>query len=266
MIRKFIALILISISVILLGLSIAGIALIWAYKQPLLQASTGQLLAVDNELNQAHSALQNAELELDRTLRAVEAAEQSMAALKAEFIQVKTMFGDVNGTLESQLLPGLKNSRGQIDLAKSNLLDLQASIKKLNSLPLLNLNLPGDQMLADLIGSAGSLDTQIAQVEEIVNKASVFMGDASYLMSGDLTETKTNLQNFITVVKDYDSKLSGWHNQLALLIVSLPDWIEAISISLTIFLAWFGLSQVSLLLQGLSLWKGKLPKLQPETS
>jgi hypothetical protein len=266
MLRKIIGGTLVVISAILLGLTISAIALVWIYKQPLVQTSTSQLQAVDTEVNQAHSALQNAELELDRTLRAVDAAELAMTTLKAEFVQVKSMFGVVNGTLESQLLPGLKNSRTQIDQAKTTLMGLQASLKQLNSLPFLNLNLPGDALLANLIAGAGSLDTQIAQVEIMVNNASTFIGDASYLMGGDFTDTKTNLQNFLVVVKEYDLKLTGWHNQLAMLIASLPGWIDTASIGLTIFLAWFGISQVSLILQELSLWEGKLPKVPAETS
>ena len=256
MAHKILAGILIIISSILLGLSIAGIAMVWMYKEPLTQVSTSRLRSIDNELAQAQTALQNAELELERTLRTVEAAEKSLVTLKADFAQAKALFGDVNGSLENQLLPGLKASRGQIDQAKSSLLNLQASLKTLNALPLLNLNLPGDQLLGDLIASAGSLDTQITQVEDLVKKASTFMGDASYLMGGDFTETKDNLQNFLVVVKQYDQKLSGWRDQLAMLLRSLSGWIETASISLTIFLLWFGFSQFSLILNGLSLWRG----------
>ena len=260
MVHKIIAGILIAISSILLGLSIAGIAMVWMYKEPLTQVSTSRLRSIDNELAQAQTALQNAELELERTLRTVDAAEKSLETLKADFAQAKALFGDVNGTLESQLLPGLKASRGQIDQAKSSLQDLQVTLAKINALPLLNLNLPGDQLLAQLIASAGSLDTQIAQVEDLVKKASTFMGDASYLMGGDFTETKNNLQNFLTVVQEYDQKLSGWRDQLAMLIGSLPGWIETASIGLTIFLLWFGFSQFSLILNGLSIWRGSVPQ------
>jgi len=256
---------LIIISSILLGLSIAGITLVWMYKEPLTQVSTARLRSIDNELAQAQTALQNAELELERTLRTVDAAEASLVTLKADFAQAKALFGDVNGSLESQLLPGLKASREQIDQAKISLLSLQASLKTLNSLPLLNLNLPGDQLLGNLIASAGSLDAQITQVEELVKKASTFMGDASYLMGGDFTETKNNLQNFLAVVKEYDQKLTGWRGQLAMLIRSLPGWIETASIGLTIFLIWFGFSQFSLILQGLSLWRGNDPRARLRT-
>jgi F0F1-type ATP synthase membrane subunit b/b' len=265
MIRKILAGILIVISSILLGLSIAGVALVWTYKEPLTQGATARLRAIDNELAQAQTALQNAELELERTLRTVEAAEKSLETLKADFTQAKTLFGDVNGSLENQLLPGLKASRGNINQAKSSLQDLRVSLEEINALPFVNLNIPGDELLGNLIASAGSLDAQITQVEDLVKKASTFMEDASYLMEGDFTETKTNLQNFLAVVKQYDQKLGGWRDQLAMLIRSLPGWIETASIGLTIFLLWFGFSQYSLILNGLSLWRGNDPQVKLRT-
>jgi len=257
MARKIIAGTLIAISSILLGLSIAGIVLVWMFKEPLTQVSTARLRSIDNELAQAQTALQNAELELERTLRTVDAAEKSLVTLKADFAQAKTLFGDVNGTQDTQLLPGLKASREKIDQAQSSLQDLQATLAKINALPFVNLNIPGDKALADLIASTGSLDTQISQVEDLVKTASTFMGDASYLMGGDLTEINNNLQNFQIVVKEYDQKLSGWRDQLAKLIRSLPGWIETASIGLTIFLLWFGFSQFSLILHGLSFWRSR---------
>jgi hypothetical protein len=262
MARKIIAGILIAISSILLGLSIAGIALVWMVQEPLAQFSTIRLRAIDNELGQAQTALQSAERELERTLRAVESAEKSLEMLKADFVQAKALFGSVNGTLDKQLLPGLKASREKIDQAKSSLLELQVAIAKINALPFTDLNLPSDKLLGDLSASAGLLDSQITQVENMVKKASTFLEDASYLMEGDFTETKDNLQDFLTVVQDYNQKFSGWRVQLNMLAKSLPGWIETAAISLTIFLLWFGLSQLSVIRNGLSLWRGGNPRVR----
>jgi F0F1-type ATP synthase membrane subunit b/b' len=260
MVRKIIAGILIAISSILLGLSIAGIVLVWTYKEPLTEFSTTRLQAIDTELGQAQTALQNAALELERTLRTVEAAEKSLVTLKADFIQAKALFGDVNGTLEQQLLPGLKTSREKIQQAKSSLLELRADVAKINALPFVEFNLSGDKLLGDLLASTGSLDVQIVRVEVLVKKASTLLEDASYLMEGDLTETKHNLQNFLMVVQEYERKFIGWREQLAALIGSLPGWIQTAALSLTIFLFWFGFSQLSVILHGLSLWRGSEPR------
>jgi len=199
---------------------------------------------------------------LERTLRAVESAEKSLETLKVDFVQAKALFGSVNGTLDKQLLPGLKASREEIDQAKSSLLELQGTLAKIKALPLADLNLPSDKLLGDLIASAGLLDAQITQVENMVKKASTFLEDASYLMEGDFTETKDNLQDFLTVVQEYDQKFSGWREQLTMLTESLPGWIKTAALSLTIFLLWFGLSQLSLIWNGLSLWRGGNPRVR----
>ena len=265
MIRKIIAGIFIIISSVLLGLSIAGIVLIQTYKQPLTRFSTTRLQTIDTELGLAQTTLQSAALELERTLRTVEAAEISLETLKADFIQAKAFFGTVNGTLDKQLLPGLKASREKLDQAKNSLLELQASLAKANALPFVNLNLPSDKLLSDLIASAGSIDTLITQVEGVTKKASGFLEDASYLMEGDLSETKDNLQNFLTVVQEYDQKFSVWREQLAALTASLPGWIQTTAISLTIFLLWVGLSQISMIRHGLALWQNDEPQAAPQT-
>jgi hypothetical protein len=94
-----------------------------------------------------------------------------MAALKGQFDEVKTLFGSMNGTLDNKLLPGMKAAREKLVQAKSSLEGLRQTLNQLNSLPNMNLNLPGDQFLTELIASSGSLDAEIVLVEDLVKKA-----------------------------------------------------------------------------------------------
>jgi hypothetical protein len=259
MARKIISGTLIGLGSILLVLSVVGIGWIWFNKQSVLEKTTARLQAVDRDMELAQTAFQNARLELERTLRLVESAEASMAALKDDFAQVKTLFDNTTGILDDQLLPGLINSRGKIDQAKKTLQGLRDTLAEINSLPYINLNLPGDELLGDLIASADSLDGQIIRVEDLVKNASTFVSDASYLMGSDFTETKANLQDFLAIVTEYDQKLVDWRAQIAGLLESLPGWVTGASIGITFFLLWFGLSQFSLILHGLSIWRGGDP-------
>jgi len=259
MARKIISAILIGLGSILLVSSIVGTGLIWIYRQPLIENTTARLQSIDDDLAQAQTAFQSARLELERTLRLVESAEASMQALKDEFAQIKTLLDNTTGIMDDQLLPGLLASRGKIDQAKTTLQGLRDKLAELNSLPFIDLNLPGDKLLGDLIDSADSLDGQIVRVEDLVKNASTFVSDASYLMGSDFTETKTNLQNFLTIITEYDQKLIDWRAQLAWLLESLPGWVTGASVGLTFFLLWFGFSQVSLILHGISFRQGGDP-------
>jgi hypothetical protein len=40
---------------------------------------------------------------------------------------------------------------------------------------------------------------------------------------------------------------------------SLPGWLDLASLLLTVFLLWFGFSQLGLILHGLNLWRGESP-------
>ena len=43
---------------------------------------------------------------------------------------------------------------------------------------------------------------------------------------------------------------------MAILLGSLPGWIDSAAIILTVFLLWFGFSQIGLFLHGLTAWRG----------
>jgi hypothetical protein len=85
------------------------------------------------------------------------------------------------------------------------------------------------------------------------------VSDTSYLLGGDLTETRASLQNFLTAAQEYEQKVSGWREQVAQIRKGTPEWIDQACIGLTVFLAWFALSQFGLILHGLSLQYGDNP-------
>jgi hypothetical protein len=53
--------------------------------------------------------------------------------------------------------------------------------------------------------------------------------------------------------------VAGWRAQIAAWSAALPGWLDAVSLFLTVFLLWFGFANFSLLLHGLSAWRGGDP-------
>jgi hypothetical protein len=240
-------------------LSVVGIVAIWFYRAPLTHQALTRLEAADTELTQAQAALDNGKTELQRTLRIVDDAQKGLSALKQQMASAKLLTDQANGMLNSKLLPGLQGIRSKVDQLRSMLQSLRNSLKSLNSVPFLNLNLPGDQFLAGLIDDVDSLDKEITSVIQLTQKASTFVGDTSYLLGGNLTDTRQRIQNLLNVVTTYDTKIAGWHAQVRGLIASTPRWINEAAVGLTLFLLWFGISQFGLVLHGLALREGTDP-------
>lgn len=261
MARKILSGVFIALSTVFLVASLVGTGAIWYYNEPLTREVTGQLKEVDIELARAEATLVSSEKELERALRIVDAAQAALEKLTQKTESAESLFENIQSTLDDRLLPELKRTRERIGAARATLENLQSILADISGLiPGIDLNVP-DKLLADLITSTRSLDTEITNVETLATQASTFVSDTSYLLGGDLTETRASLQTFLSVIQDYEKRVVRWRAQNQQLIDGAPKWIDQASIALTIFLLWFALSQFGLLLHGLTLRAGGDPLL-----
>jgi len=203
--------------------------------------------------------LQSAKLEVERALRLIESGEEALAALAQQSTGGKQLLDQVGSMLDDELIPGLASTREKIDQLQGALEDLRTVVRQVNSIPFINLNLPGDQELGNVISGADALDTEIANVQDLAERSSTFVSDLSFALGGDFDETKQHLQDLLQILKDNDQMVSGWRSEVRMLIVSMPRWIDNASIILTLFLLWFGFSQFGLILHGLSIRRGDDP-------
>ena len=259
MARKIFSGILIGLSSLLLLASAAGIIAAWVYNEPLTRDGIARLEEADSTLAQIQTDLGAARDEVERALRILDSAETALASLTEQTTSATSLLEDVSATLDDQLIPGLKSTRDNITEVRGVLEDLRASLDQLNTIPFIDLTIPGDELLTSILGGLDSLDAEVANVEDLATRVSTFVSDTSYLLGGDFTETRANLENLLAVLKDYDTQITDWRTQVQDVTKSLPRWVDNASIIITIFLLWFGFSQFGLLLHGLSLWQGGNP-------
>jgi len=258
MIRKVLAWTLIVCSTIFLLLSIVGISTAWLYNEPLTRQVVSRLHEINNDLELAQTTLDSTHAELERALRFVDAAQITLERLAEQTNSAESLFDSIQSSLDDKLLPELKTTRERINAARTALENLRALLQSISSLPFIQIDIP-DQILTDLIASTNSIDSEIANAEDVAKQASTFVSDTSYLLGGDLTETRESLQNFLEAVEEYQTKIAGWREQISDLVKGMPKWIDTASIGLTIFLLWFGLSQCGLFLHGRMILRGENP-------
>ena len=258
MARKIFSGILIVLGAIFLVLSMVGIGAAWYYNEPLTREAVSRLTDINTELSQAQVGLQSSQMELERALRIVDATEKALEKLSDQSTGATGLLDNIQSTLDDRLLPELKTTRQRLVAARDALENLRNTLEGFSSLLAIDLNMP-DKVLTDLIDSANSLDTEIADVEGIAQQASTFVNDSSFLLGGDMTQTRKSLEDFLAVTQEYEKKVTEWRKQVADLIEKTPKWIDQASIILTIFLLWFGISQFGLVLHGLSMQRGDDP-------
>ncbi len=255
MARKVLSGTLIVLSSILLILSLVGIGAAWYYNEPLTTDTTIKLETVDDELEQAQSALQNAQDELMRALRMVETAEASLQSLSEQRLQAKEFLDTVRNLLDETIQPNLDASKEKIDQVQETLDDLNETIENINKIPFVEIAIPDEGFLSFFVESTEALESEVDRVGEMAEQASTFLNDSSYLLGGDLAETKDNIESLMEVVDEYEVKIASWREQVASLIIKLPKWIDHGSVTIAITLLWFGFSQFGLILHGLTSWR-----------
>jgi hypothetical protein len=255
MARKLLAWTLIILGSVLLLLSIAGIVAVWVYNAPLTDKVTVQLKDVDTQLAQAQTTLDSSQKELERALRIVDSAQAAINKIKVQTNSTGNFLETIQSTIDDRLLPELKTTHGRIESARTTLQQLQSVLTGVQGFLPIDLS-TFDKTLSDLISSANSIDAEITNVEALGQQASLFVSDSSFLLGGDLTETRTSLENFVISIKEYKAKIAGWREQVTHLTKNVPRWIDQASIVLTVFLFWLGLSQIGLILHGLTIRRG----------
>ena len=259
MVRKIFTGTLLALSSILLAFSVIGIAALWIYNEQITATTVSRLKEIDSQLAQTEVTLQASRRELERALRLVDATEKALQQLVSSSGDTGNVFESIQSTLDDRLIPDLKTTRERINAARATLENLQSVLDGISSfVPFVDLNVP-DKIVSDLVVSAVSLDSDIGEIEVVAQQASTFVSDTSHLLGGDLTETKDSLQSFLTAIHEYEQKVTGWREQVAEINEGTPKWIDQASIGLTIFLAWFALSQFGMILHGLSLQYGDNP-------
>ncbi len=254
--RKIAAGALIGISSLALAASLVGIALAWAYNEPLTRDGSKRLDEVDSELRVGEEALKKSYAEIERALSILDSTEAALNRFTQNDPQA--FFADVQTQLNDELLPELGTARERLITARDTLQDLRLLVFGINVAPFVSVNV-SDEMLTDLIDSADALESQITDVGDLAEQASVLLNDASQLFGGNLEESRASLQGFLADVESYQEKVQGWRERAAHVKESLPLWMDLASTFLTLFLLWFGLSQVSLLLHGRAILRGENP-------
>ncbi|MEW5942009.1 MAG: hypothetical protein AB1750_20275, partial [Chloroflexota bacterium] len=202
MARKIFAGILIGLSAFFLLASLAGIAAAWACNEPLTRDWTARLAEADATLVHVQGDIRTAKVEVERALRILDAAEKALASLTEQTADAASLLEDVSATLDERLLPGLKSTRDNIGDVRAALESLRESIEQLQTIPFLNLDIPGDELLDSVLSGLDSLDAEVANVEDLARRVSTFVSDTSYLMGGDFNETRANLETLLGTLRE----------------------------------------------------------------
>jgi len=245
------------LSVVFFVAGFAGLIAIWAGNQPLTEELLAQIETIDSDLEQAEITFTETRLELEATQQQIDLIQSVIAAVGIDSQENVEILTDIVQSFDDRLTPLIDTVSGGVGKLSEAFLALKNIVEKLNALPLVSIEIPGADKLAELSASLEEQQTSVIQLKEKVQQLSQLTGDTLNTLTTGYADFEVTINNLMALVTEYESKVVAYREQLAFLETNIPGWIDQASLVLTIFLVWFLVSQCGLFVLAWSVYTGQ---------
>jgi methyl-accepting chemotaxis protein len=182
----------------------------------------------------------------------------------AQTVQSTNEFIDSAGSFMGEdLITTITNTQRTLESAQSSALVIDNILTALSRVPLLGLDYNPSQPLNDALGDVsksldplqGTLKGFQDNLTDTQTNIQEFQ-DQLLKLEQNFNEINQNLASSKTTIDNYRNQVTSLHSWVDKAIISLPAWVSAMCVILTIFILLLILVQVGILLQGIYLLSG----------
>jgi TolA-binding protein len=256
-IRLSLSLIVIILSCTFFLISLAGLIGIWIANRPLTENILGEINAAQTELTAAETTLQASREDLESLRGQIDIFQGILDNLGTDAIQNTQLIAEVVNRVEGSISPLLERLSGGVSRIREAFDSVKDTVASLNDLPLIEIELPGEEVLNSVSEGLGNLQSQITDTKSKVESVSQVTQDTvDTLTSGFKTWEDFTAQN-LALLDQYEDRIAAYQTKLAYLETNAPVWIDLASIVLTVVLVWLAFSQLGVFILAWGFYKGR---------
>lgn len=234
------------LSVVFFVAGFASLIAVWVGNQLLTEEILGRIEIIDSDLEEAEISFTETRLELEATQQQIDLIQSVIAAVGIDSQENVEILTDIVQSFDDRLTPLIDTVSGGVGKLSEAFLALKNIVEKLNALPLISIEIPGAEKLAELAASLEEQQTAVIQLKEKVQQLSQLTQDTLNTLTTGYADFEVTINNLMALVTEYETKVIAYREQLAFLETNIPGWIDQVSIVLSIFLIWFLISQFGL--------------------
>ena len=258
-VKKILAGLVIAISVIGIGFCLVGIFYSWSLNTPVTNAIEGALTGVEKFLTITDEGLGRVQVGLGEADTAVVTVEDAFVEAGETINETNIAYELLDRTVGDTLFPKIEKMSGTIGAITESVVAFNDTLEAANEIPFVEvptmttkLEEIGTQVEQIRTDVQTTRDELIAIKEDSVAKPVNAITERTMRISNGLGE----LQTAVNVAQsDVQQSLANVGKTKA----KVAGTIDLVSIALTIVLLWLILAQISLILQGLGIFKGQDP-------
>lgn len=253
----------------LIGMAFAlvlGITLL-LIRPNLVTQSKSMVGSVSQTLTTTQSGLSLIQGSLDEVETSSEKLEESLDTLNTSVRNLSPLVSDVSELVGTDMVNIATDGQTTLESAAESSKLIDSTLELLAKIPLLRLDyvpdVPLHTTLKNVAGNFATLPEVLTSIKTNLDQTSVdvqSLGSDIAALSVQMGVIKTSLGDARPIFESYQETLTGIQASTAEAELSLPHWINSITIGLVVLFAWAFLSQLMRFLEGLDYLKsGTIP-------
>jgi len=243
-------------SVLMLVLSLAGVAGTWVVRSRLVDSLTSIMATVEAETAQVQQQMERLDVALTQAREQLAAIEQEVQALGSDPNETAPLLTALAGRLETDFAPVVARAQATTRTFLETVAAVNLIVENLNALPL------GEPVvdLERLNRLAEEIETTQAELQ---NLRLLIEQRGGEIVASTISVIATSISRIRSGLDEAQATLSGYSQQIAAVQADLQAlksvserWLTWTSAIFTLILAWLAFSQVALLLLGWRAFRG----------
>ncbi len=244
--KQFGLMLAIALSILGMALGTAGVVGVWLVNGPVTASALAVLAPVEATLAQVEKLATEASEMMTGVAESVTTVRTSVDAAGQKIADVDHSLLTMAGIISERVGPALELLRSGGEFVQEAAEGIEMAVAKLDNLPLIELDLPAAGRLRDVQRDVDSAVSDLEVLKEAATDSGAGpLGSVFSLVANPVVELDERVQATRAKVEEVRRQTEETHDKIAMVQQRLPVWIDMASLTLTVLLVWFALSQVA---------------------
>ena len=250
-IKRILAVVVMIFSVLVLLLSLTGIAGTWIVRNRLNTDLVDIVTATEARVSTTKQGLDRLEAVLAQARSHITTVEQDVQAFGADLEQNRPLLAAISDKLGLNLAPLLDSAREIMTTVRETVVAVDSAIEAINSIPFVSVPVPELESVKKLSQDVDNFRTEVQNLRTAIEqRRSEIIGGAISFVTTPTSQIGSALDEMQATISDYSQQLSGVQEELAAFKSAIRRWLTWTAVISTLILLWLVFSQSVLLVLG----------------
>jgi chromosome segregation ATPase len=249
--KRILAAIVVVISVLVLVLSLTGIAGTWIVRDQLASDLLGIVTAAETRVSTTKQGLDRLEAVLAQARGQITTVEQDVQAFGADLEQYKPLLAAISDKLGLNLAPLLDSAREIMTTVRETVVAVDSAIEAINAIPFVSVPVPELESIKKLSQDVDNFRTEVQNLRTAIEqRRSEIIGGAISIVTTPTSQLGSALDEMQATISGYSQQLDSVQEGLSTFKSAIRRGLTWTAVISTLILLWLVFSQSVLLVLG----------------